>query len=150
MPCERLSRISARPGPQIQNASPPPRELEQLEVQKAQIDSEPERIDLEAREVTNRALNARAIQEGLGLFEEISENATPEERKELTRFYVSKVIFTPTEVKVGLYTRSGLINSALTRTSAALGAVRAGLFRRERGRTGAEQEPGFFAPQTAL
>jgi len=66
------------------------------------------------------------------------------------RFYVYQVVFTPTEAKLGLHTRSGLINSALTRTSAALGAVHAGLFRRERGRTGAEQEPGFFAPQTAL
>jgi len=80
-------------------------ELEQLEIQKAQIESELERIDLEAREITNRALNVRAIQEGLGLFEEIWEHAAPEERKDLMRFYVYKVIFTPTEVKMGLYTR---------------------------------------------
>ena len=80
-------------------------ELERLEIQKAQIESELERIDLEAREITNRALNVRAIQEGLGLFEEIWENATPEERKHLMRFYVYKVIFTPTEVKMGLYAR---------------------------------------------
>ena len=44
-------------------------------------------------------------EEGLGLFEEIWENATPEERNELMRFYVYKVIFTPTEVKMALYTR---------------------------------------------
>ncbi|MBE0558588.1 MAG: recombinase family protein, partial [Proteobacteria bacterium] len=79
------------------------RELEQLEIQKGQIESELERIDLEAREIANRTLNARAIQEGLGLFDEIWENATPEERKELMRFFVYKVIFTPTEVKMGLY-----------------------------------------------
>ena len=50
------------------------------------------------REITNRTLNARAIQEGLGLFKEIWERAMPEERKELMRFYVYKVIFTYTEV----------------------------------------------------
>lgn len=81
------------------------RELERIEVQKAQIEAELERIDLEAREIANRALNARAIQEGLGLFEEIWENVTPEARKELMRLYVYKVIFTPTEVKMGLHTR---------------------------------------------
>jgi site-specific DNA recombinase len=80
-------------------------ELERLEVRKAQIDAELERIDLEAREISNRALNAGVIREGLGLFEEIWENATPVERKELMRFFVYKIIFTPNEVKMGLYSR---------------------------------------------
>ncbi len=62
------------------------RELEQLEGRKAEIEAELERIDLEAREVVNRTINARAVQEGLGLFDEIWENATPEERKELMRY----------------------------------------------------------------
>ena len=102
------------------------RELERLEVQKAQIKGELERIDLEAREIANRTLNARAIQEGLGLFEEIWENATPEERKELMRFYVYKVIFTPTEVKMGLYTRpifAERVESTVTGNHQGVGAV---------------------------
>ena len=102
-------------------------ELERLEVQKAQIEGELERIDLEGREVANRALNARAIQEGLGLFEEIWEHATSEERKELMRFYVYKVIFTPMEVKMGLYTRpifTEHIASTVTGNHNGPGAVR--------------------------
>ena len=102
------------------------RELEPLEVQKAQIEGEMERIDLEAREIANRTLNARAIQEGLGLFEEIWENATPEERKELMRFFVYKVIFTPAEVKMGLYSRpifAGQVESTATGNHTGVGAV---------------------------
>ena len=101
------------------------RELERLEVQKAQIDAELERIELEAQETRNRALSAGAIQEGLGLFDEIWENATPEERKDLMRFFVYKVIFTPTEVKMGLYSRpilSGRVESTAG-NHAGVGAV---------------------------
>ncbi|MFQ5647465.1 MAG: recombinase family protein, partial [bacterium] len=70
-------------------------ELERLEIQKRQIEEELEKINLEAREIENRSLNAKVIQEGLGLFGEIWEEATPEERKELMRFYIYKIIFTP-------------------------------------------------------
>ncbi len=101
-------------------------ELERLEVQKAQIEGELERIDLEAREIANRSLNARAIQEGLGVFEEIWGNATPDERKELMRFFVYKVVFTPAEVKMGLYSRpifAGQVESTVTGNHTGAGAV---------------------------
>jgi len=80
----------------------------------------------QAREIANRTLNAQVIQEGLGLFEEIWENATPEERKEFMRFFVYKVIFTPTEVKMGLYTRPILaeqVESNVTGNHTGVGAV---------------------------
>ena len=101
-------------------------ELERLEVQKAQIERELERIDLEAREIANRALNARAIQERLGVFEEIWGKATPEEQKELIRFFVYKVIFTPAELKMGLYSRpifAGQVESTVTGNHTGVGAV---------------------------
>ena len=85
-----------------------------------------ERIDLETLEIANRTLNARAILEGLGLFEEIWENTTPEQRKELMRFFVYQVIFTPAGRKMGLHLRplfAGQVESTATGNHTGVGAA---------------------------
>ena len=101
-------------------------ELERLEVQKRQIEEELEQINLEAKEIANRSINANAVQEGLGLFGEIWEHARPDERKDLMRLFIYKVIFTPAEIRMGLHTRpvsSGRVESTTTVNQAHPGAV---------------------------
>ncbi|MEE9270763.1 MAG: hypothetical protein V3V49_10940, partial [Candidatus Krumholzibacteria bacterium] len=101
-------------------------ELERLEVQKRQIEEELEQINLEAKEIANRSINAKAVQEGLGLFGEIWNQATPEERKELMRLFIHKMVFAPTEIRLALHTRpfsSDSVESAVTVNQDGLGAV---------------------------
>ena len=64
--------------------------------------------------------------EGLGLVEEIWADSTPEERKELIRFFVYKGIFTQAEVKMGLHSRPifvGQVKSTITGNHGGVGAV---------------------------
>ncbi len=101
-------------------------ELERLEAQKREIEGELELLSLEAKEITNRTINAKFVQEGLGLFGEIWEHAEPGERKELMQLFIHKVIFTPTEIRMGLHTRpisAKSIESASTGNRKGHGAV---------------------------
>ena len=62
----------------------------------------------------------------MSLVEEIWADSTPEERKELIRFFVYKVIFTQAEVKMGLHSRPifvGQVKSTITGNHGGVGAV---------------------------
>lgn len=80
-------------------------EIERLEIQKKEIEGEMERIALEAQELKNRTINAEVVAEGLGFFEQAWQAATPKQRKDLMRLHVHRIIWTPEQIKMGLYTR---------------------------------------------
>ena len=60
---------------------------------------------LEARELKNRTINAKVVSEGLGFFEQAWQAATPKQRKDLMRLHIHRIIWTPEQIKMGLYTR---------------------------------------------
>lgn len=74
-------------------------------MQKFEIQSEMEKISLEMQELKNRTLNAEVIKEGLGFFEQAWFVAEPNEKKELFRLFIHRIIWTPDKIKMGLYIR---------------------------------------------
>lgn len=73
--------------------------------QEKQIEGEITEIDFQIKEVKNKVINAEVMRDSLVRFVELFEEGNDDERKDLMRLIVHKVIWTPEEIKYALYDR---------------------------------------------
>lgn len=73
--------------------------------QEKQIEGEITEIDFQIKEVKNKVLNAEVMKDSLVRFSNLFERGDNEEKKDLMRLIVHKVIWTPEEIKFALYDR---------------------------------------------
>lgn len=59
---------------------------------------------MEFQELKNRTINAEFVKEGLSFFEQVWQDASPKQKKDLFKLYVHRIIWSP-DKKMGLYTR---------------------------------------------
>jgi len=73
--------------------------------QEKQIEGEITEIDFQIKEVRNKVINAEVMRDSLVKFVDLFEEGNDDERKDLMRLIVHKVIWTPEEIKYALYDR---------------------------------------------
>ena len=98
--------------------------LNELELQKGQIENDINIIDFETNQVKQQVLNAKIMHESLTKFSQIYESASPLELKELVPRFVERVAWKPTEIEIALFDhevqRGQLDSSVTTKGSGAL------------------------------
>ena len=70
-----------------------------------QIEGEITEIGFQIKRAKNKVINAQVMKDSLVRFVDLFDRANGEEKKDLIRFIVHKVVFTPEEIKYALYDR---------------------------------------------
>ena len=78
------------------------KKLVELEEQAEQLDDEILALDLEIEAAKEKAVSAQSMTESLTTFEDLYQEAMPEQRKELVRLRVNRVIWTPNQIRLAL------------------------------------------------
>ncbi|MCC7263027.1 MAG: zinc ribbon domain-containing protein [Candidatus Latescibacteria bacterium] len=76
--------------------------ISELEENKAQLDLEIAEMETQITLLEHKAVSPESFSGGLKLFEELYDEATPEERKELMRLQIDQLIFDRDEIKLAL------------------------------------------------
>ena len=101
--------------------------LNELELQKEQIEKDINNMDFEINQVKQQVLNAKVMHESLVKFSQIYESASPAELKELLPRFVERVTWKPTEIEIALFDqemqRGQMDESVTTKGSGALEIV---------------------------
>ena len=74
-----------------------------LEEQKSQIEQEMMDNEANLAAVKQKAVRVAQLEQKLTTFEELYNEATPEERKDLLRLHINHLIYTPDEVQLALF-----------------------------------------------
>lgn len=102
--------------------------LNELELQKEQIEKDINNMDFEINQVKQQVLNAKVMHESLLKFSQIYESASPSELKELLPRFVERVTWKPTEIEIALFDqevqRGQMDESVTTKGSGALEIVK--------------------------
>ena len=77
-------------------------EIGDLHARVEQLDDEILSLDLEIEEANKKAVSAQSMTESLTTFGDLYQEATPEERRDLIRFRVNQIIWSPDEIKLAL------------------------------------------------
>ena len=77
-------------------------EIGELDAQKEQLDGELLTLDTEIEAINKKVVSAQSMTESLTTFGDLYWEATPEERRDLIRFRVNQIIWSPDEIKLGL------------------------------------------------
>ena len=78
------------------------KKIVELEEQAEQLDDELLALDLEIEAAKEKAVSAQSMTESLTTFGDLYQEAVPEERKELVRLRVNRVIWTPDQIRLAL------------------------------------------------
>ena len=78
------------------------KKLVELEEQAEQLDDEILALDLEIEAANEKAVSAQSMTESLTTFEDLYREATPEERRELVRLRVNRVVWTSGKIRLAL------------------------------------------------
>ena len=79
------------------------KDLGELLLQRKQINQEIERLGLEIKDFEQKVLNAEVAKDALVKFSELYDLASDEQKATLLQLMISKVIFKPDEIKIGIY-----------------------------------------------
>ena len=69
----------------------------------AQLENEILQLDLEIGAIKRKAVSADSLSESLTTFDDLYQEALPEERRELIRLRVNQLIWTPDEIRLALF-----------------------------------------------
>ena len=78
------------------------KKLVELEEHVEQLDDEILSLDMEIETAKEKAVNAQSMTESLTTFGDLYREAMPEERRELVRLRVNRVIWTPDQIRLAL------------------------------------------------
>ena len=90
----------------VPNHLPGMPESAKLEEQKEQLDEEVMQVDMEIGIAKQKAVSAQSLTDSLTTFEDLYQEALPEEKRELIRLRVNQLIWTPEEIKLALLDNS--------------------------------------------
>ncbi len=77
--------------------------ITELEEQKSQIEQEMMDNEVALAEVKQKAVSVAQLQQKLTTFEELYNEATPEERKDLLQMHINYLIYTPDGIQLALF-----------------------------------------------
>ena len=78
------------------------RRLVELEEQSEQLENEILDLDMEIDAIKKKAVNANALSASLTTFNDLYQEATPEEQRELIQLRVNQLVWTPDEIRLSL------------------------------------------------
>lgn len=78
------------------------KKIVELEEQKEQLDDEILQVDLESETTKKKAVSAQSLTDSLTTFGDLYREALPEEKRELIRFRVNQLVWTPDEIRLAL------------------------------------------------
>lgn len=79
------------------------KKMEDLEEQRKQLDHTIYTLNFQIEDRKQRIYNAQVMHKSLTKFSEIYDKATPQQVKDLLPYFIEKIIFTPTSIKIALY-----------------------------------------------